>query len=221
MSVTIAFDIYGTLIDTQGVITKLSQYTDKATEFSRIWRDKQLEYTFRHGLMRHYVNFAVCTRQALDYTDMLLKTEFDESAKQSLMEAYRTLPAFAEVNEALVNAKQADFRLFALSNGLAEAVDNLLKHAGIRQYFDGVVSVDSLKTFKPNPDVYHMFVQSAGSDIENTWLISSNPFDVMGAVEIGMKAAWLKRSADVIFDPWGIEPSIILDSLSNLTNKIR
>ena len=85
MSITLGFDIYGTLIDPYGVTTKLAEYTEQSAEFSRIWRDKQLEYTFRRGLMRRYENFAVCTRNALDYTDSLLDIGLDNDAKQALI----------------------------------------------------------------------------------------------------------------------------------------
>jgi len=221
MSITLAFDIYGTLIDIQGVTQKLSEYTSLSSEFSAIWRQKQIEYSFRRGLMRRYENFAVCTRDALDYTDAALKTSFDESAKKSLMEIYRVLPAFKDVEDSLIRAKQAGFKLFAFSNGGAEAIEKLLETAGIRGYFDGVVSVEKVKTFKPNPDVYHMFMETSQSDANNTWLISSNPFDVIGAISAGMKAAWLKRSADVIFDPWGIEPTVTMESLSQLPELVK
>ena len=73
MVTTLAFDVYGTLIDTHGVVTLLEELVgDKAKEFSRTWRDKQLEYSFRKGLMQNYETFAVCTSQALDYTCALL-----------------------------------------------------------------------------------------------------------------------------------------------------
>jgi len=220
MTITIGFDIYGTLIDPYGVTVKLAEYTDQSAEFSRIWRDKQLEYTFRRGLMRHYENFAVCTRNALDYTDSLLNTSLDDDAKQALMEAYRVLPAFEDVPESLKVSKNAGFRLFGFSNGLQSAVEGLLEHAGISEYFEGVVSVDDLHTFKPNPDVYQHFIKVTGAEAGNAWLVSSNPFDVMGAVNIGMKAAWLQRSHNVVFDPWGIEPTIRVKSLLELPELI-
>ena len=220
MTITLGFDIYGTLIDPYGVTTKLAEYTDQSAEFSRIWRDKQLEYTFKRGLMRRYENFAVCTRNALDYTDTLLNTGLDDQAKQALMDAYRVLPAFDDVVETLKLSKDAGFRLFGFSNGLQSAVEGLLEHAGISEYFDGVVSVDDLQTFKPNPDVYHYFIKSTGAEPENAWLVSSNPFDVQGAINIGMKAAWLQRSHIVIFDPWGIKPTLRIKSLAELPELI-
>ncbi len=221
MTITLGFDIYGTLIDPYGVTTKLTEYIDQPVEFSRIWRDKQLEYTFKRGLMRRYENFAVCTRNALDYTDSLLQTGLDDEAKQVLMETYRVLPAFDDVVDSLKVSKDAGFRLFGFSNGLQSAVEGLLEHAGISEYFEGVVSVDDIQTFKPDPDVYHHFVKITGAEPGNAWLVSSNPFDVQGAINIGMKAAWLQRSHNVVFDPWGIEPTICIKSLLELPELIR
>lgn len=218
MSLTLAFDIYGTLIDTQGITRQLSRHIgDKAPEFSQRWRDKQLEYSFRRGLMRKYENFAVCTQNALDYTDLLLKTKLSDSTKHGLMEAYKVLPAYADVAENLAKAKAVGFKLYGFSNGSAKAVDGLLQHAGIRDFFEGIVSVDSIQTFKPNPDAYQLFLEESNSEKDKTWLISSNPFDVQGAVSAGIKAAWLQRSPEAIFDPWGIEPTRRIDSLSELS----
>ncbi len=220
MTITLGFDIYGTLIDPYGVTEKLGEYMDYQVEFSRIWRDKQLEYTFKRGLMRRYENFAVCTRNALDYTNSLLQTGLTDEAKQTLMETYRVLPAFDDVVDSLKVSKDAGFRLFGFSNGLQSAVQGLLENAGISHYFDGVVSVDDLQTFKPNPDVYHHFIDKTGAEPGNAWLVSSNPFDVQGAINIGMKAAWLQRSHNVVFDPWGIEPTIQIRSLAELPELI-
>ena len=221
MTIALAFDIYGTLIDPHGVVDELAQHVgERAQEFSGIWRDKQLEYTFRRGLMGRYENFVVCTRQALDYTDSLLQTSLDESSKTALMQVYRMLPAYADVPASLQALGDAGFRMFGFSNGVADAVSGLLEHARIDQYFEGVVSVDTLRTFKPNPDVYRHFIDVAATDAENCWLVSSNGFDVIGAVSAGMKAAWLQRSSAVVFDPWGIDPTAVVHSLSELSEKI-
>jgi 2-haloacid dehalogenase len=221
MSVALAFDIYGTLIDPHGVVDELSKHVGaRAQEFSNIWRDKQLEYTWRRALMQRYQNFPVCTRQALDYTDTLLQTGLDESAKAALMQVYRVLPAYDDVPASLQALADSGFRLFGFSNGVEEAIIGLLEHAGIDQYFEGVVSVDALQTFKPDPQVYHHFIEVADTAPENCWLVSSNGFDVIGAVSAGMKAAWLRRSQSVVFDPWGVEATLVMHSLDELQQKI-
>ncbi len=221
MGITLAFDVYGTLINTHGVIVALEKHVgDKAAEFSRVWREKQLEYSFRRGLMQNYENFAVCTGNALDFTSSFFKVPLSRKDKEELMGAYKVLPAFDDVAEGLARSKQAGFRMFAFSNGTKDDVESLLKHAGIRDCFIGVVSVDEMKSFKPNPAVYSHFLRKAGASGSDAWLVSSNPFDVIGAISSGMRAAWLKRSPDALFDPWGIAPTITVNSLLNLADQI-
>lgn len=217
MTVALAFDIYGTLIDPHGVVTRLQQTLgERAAEFSRVWREKQLEYTWRRSLMRRYADFGVCTRQALDYADLLLQAGLDEATKQALMGAYRELPAYADVPAALARLKDADCRLYPFSNGTVEMVAAVLEHAGIDGFFEDIISVDALQTFKPDPEVYRHVLGVAGVDPADCWLVSSNGFDVLGAVSAGMKAAWLKRFSGVVFDPWGIEPTVEIASLDAL-----
>jgi 2-haloacid dehalogenase len=221
MATTLAFDVYGTLIDTQGVVSRLQELIgDKAGSFSQTWRDKQLEYSFRRGLMQNYQTFAVCTSDALDYTCSFYHTPFTPEQKQQLLESYRTLPAFADAPDALAGLKAAGYRLFAFSNGSAEAVETLLVAAGLRDFFHGVVSVDDVKSFKPNPAVYSHFLRQSGAGGGNAWLISSNSFDVIGAISAGMRAAWVCRSAQAVFDPWGIEPTVTVTSMMELAESI-
>jgi 2-haloacid dehalogenase len=218
---TLAFDVYGTLIDTHGVVTALEDLVgDHAKAFSNTWRDKQLEYSFRKGLMQNYETFAVCTSQALDYTCAYYGTNLRDEQKKDLMGLYRILPVFDDVKEGLTLLKAAGFRLYAFSNGAADALELLLNNAGIRDLFLDVVSVDDIKSFKPNPAVYSHFLRKSKATGGDAWLISSNPFDVIGSISAGMKAAWVKRSPDAVFDPWGIEPTMTVSSLIDLVGRM-
>ena len=186
---TLAFDVYGTLINTDGVVSRLREWIGSQAEvFSQTWRSKQLEYSFRRGLMRRYENFAVCTHHSLDYCCAEYDVSFSSEQKDALLQSYRTLPAFGDVEGSLGGLKAAGHRLFAFSNGSAEAVEEVLQANGLREVFEGIVSCDALKTFKPNPDVYLYFMKEAGYS-NDAWLISGNPFDVIGAIAAGMKSA--------------------------------
>jgi 2-haloacid dehalogenase len=222
MATTLAFDVYGTLINTHGVLTLLDDMIgNNAQVFSNTWREKQLEYSFRRGLMQNYVPFSLCTKHALDYACLVHKTELSEEQKVQLLERYKTLPAFDDVKAGLESLKAQGYRLFAFSNGAASAVHTLLETADISDLFEGVISADDIKTFKPNPGVYSHFLREANSTGANTWLISSNPFDVTGAISHGMRAAWIKRSDWAIFDPWEIQPTTIATDLLDLKEKLK
>lgn len=221
MTLTLGFDVYGTLIDTHGVVVELqTMIGDDAQRFSQCWREKQLEYTFRRGLMDQYQHFGVCTKDALNHTAELLGHNLTDEQKQVLISAYSILPAFTDAVDSLEAIKNAGHRMLAFSNGQANAVHTVLENAGIRDYFEGIVSVDEIQTFKPNPATYTHFLSSTETEAENGWLVSSNGFDVIGAVAVGMKAAWIQRSTAVVFDPWEYRPSVTLSSLSELNTAI-
>lgn len=221
MGITLAFDIYGTLIDTGGVTVALKSIAgSQAAEFSRLWRDKQLEYSFRRGLMQNYKDFSICTRQALDYACLFFHIKLSEDEKQKLMAEYRVLPLFDDVKEGLELIKSSEFSMYAFSNGRSDLVDEVLKNAGIRSYFIDVISVDEIKSYKPNPEVYTHFLRRTDSICAESWLVSSNSFDVIGAISSGMRAIWIQRTPEEIFDPWEIKPTFIINSLLQLSEKI-
>lgn len=223
MQPVLVFDVYGTLIDTQGVKVELERRLtepDKAAEFSRRWRDKQLEYSFRHGLMGAYVPFSQCTREALVFTDRALQTGLSDNDQDHLMAVYAELPAFPDVVPALDQLRDAGMRCVAFSNGTADAVSALLKRAGVDQHMDDVVSVDDIKRFKPDPSVYAFLRTRLETRPEQTWLISSNPFDVIGATHAGLRSAWVRRSSDAPFDPWGVEPDMTVTDLESLAGRL-
>lgn len=218
MKYTLAFDVYGTLINTDGVFQSLQQMIgERANTLMELWRNKQLEYSFRRGLMGKYVDFSVCTQEALDYSCSFLGVSLEGAQKKSLMQSYKSLPIFPDVIPAL-KALQKEHLLYAFSNGSSEAVSNLLEQAGIANYFKGVVSVESLAQFKPSPEVYKHFNTVTNSLKSNSCLISGNSFDVLGALSYGMPAIWVRRSPTAVFDPWKMEPTSTLGSLNELSS---
>lgn len=217
MRITLAFDVYGTLIDTTAVACELEKNIgERAGILSQAWREKQLEYSFRRGLMRNYRDFSVCTRQALDYVCQRLKINLAPQVKDELMALYRVLPAYPDVMECLPMLKRAGIRMFAFSNGRAAEVAGLLEHANIAGYFEGVVSTDPLCSFKPDPAVYAYFLRQSGSCSDTSWLVSGNSFDVIGAISAGMRGVWVNRTGEGIFDPWEIEPSRTIINLNEI-----
>ena len=91
----------------------------------------------------------------------------------------------------------------------------------IDKYFEDAVSVDDIKTFKPNPDVYAHFLSKTGSTAAESWLISGNPFDVIGAGSVGINSAWIRRSPKQVFDPWEIKPTLTVGSLTEMYNALK
>ncbi|MEI6692838.1 MAG: haloacid dehalogenase type II [Chlorobium sp.] len=218
---TIAFDVYGTLIDTHGLIEMLEHHVGvNAFVFSQLWRQKQLEYSFRRGLMKKYRDFSVCTAQALEYTSLSFGVSLTQMETQTLLDAYQVLPIFEDVAEGLELVKNAGFRLYAFSNGKATDIAQLLKESNISRFFIDIISVDEVQSFKPDPIVYQHFLRKSNASGSNAWMVSSNPFDVIGAVSAGMQSVWVQRSPKLLMDPWEIAPTVTINGFGDLVHAI-
>jgi 2-haloacid dehalogenase len=214
---TYAFDIYGTLIDPMALGEVLKGMIGaQAGPFNNLWRDKQLEYSFRKSAMKQFNHFSECTQQALEYCDRYFNTRLTESQKGELLGMYRKLPAYEETEPCLQSLKEGGNELIAFSNGKKDDLISLFENARIGQYFDQVISVDEVMTFKPSPEVYDLLEQKSSSAPENTWLVSANSFDIIGAAACGLKTIWLKRNPSAVFDPFGIQYTVAVENLTNI-----
>lgn len=212
----LAFDVYGTLVDPMGMSELLaSDARDAAQSVSSLWREKQLEFAFRKGLMRAYEDFGVCTRQALRYAMASHGLSLTKKREDELMNAYLQLPAFDDALPAL-RALEGNYVMYAFSNGTQGALKKVLGYNDLLPLFDGLVSVDDVKSFKPDPAVYAYARRATGAMENPLCLVSSNAWDVIGARSAGLMAIWVQRDAHKVFEDWGVEPNAIINSLSEL-----
>jgi 2-haloacid dehalogenase len=218
----IGFDIYGTLVDPLEMNEHLRPLVgdDLTDRFSELWRDKQIEYTFRRALMRRYENFDVCTRQALVHTANVLGANLTDEEQERLIEEYQNLRPFPDVIPGIEALNSKGHTLVAFSNGVEATARTLLDRAGVLKHLHDVISVDAVKSFKPDPEVYHYLARRLGTELSETWLVSSNPFDVIGAKAVGLMVAWIQRKPDAQFDPWGIEPDLVAPDLEALAERL-
>ena len=210
----LVFDAYGTLFNVHSIgIACESLFPGKGTELSRIWRTKQLEYTWLRSLMGRYTEFEAITRDALGIACRTLGLELTQSDTTMLMEGYRQLDPFPEVKDAL--AALHGRKRAILSNGSPAMLSALVKHAGMSKFFDAVISVDELRMFKPHPSVYGLATRYLGVNAGEIGFVSSNFWDVSGASSFGFRTFWINRSNSQP-DKLGFEPVAVVQRLDEL-----
>ena len=60
--------------------------------------------------------------------------------------------------------------------------------------FDAVLSVDTVRVYKPRPEVYALVTDRFGITAPEVVFVSSNRWDVMGAAAFGFRAIWINRT---------------------------
>ena len=90
--------------------------------------------------------------------------------------------------------KAKGFKTAILSNGNPRMLDGAVTAAGIGADLDAVLSVDTIRIYKPQPAVYALVTDAFGIAPADVAFVSSNRWDVMGATAFGFRCVWVNRA---------------------------
>jgi 2-haloacid dehalogenase len=187
------FDAYGTLFDVNAACRELSKEVgDNWEQLASLWRLRQVEYTWLRNSMDEYIDFWQITSDALDYAMETLGIENDD-LREELLNLYLKLEAYPEVNDILKKLKQRGLKTGILSNGSMKMLNSAVDNANIREYLDGILSVEECKIYKPSSKVYDLVKIKMQISKENVLFFSSNAWDMHAASNYGFKTIWVNR----------------------------
>ena len=214
----IIFDAYGTLFDVNSAAEKCkNKIGDKWEPFSNYWRTIQLEYTWLRSLMKRHKDFWKITEDSLDKSMEVFKIDF--SIRNELLDLYRVLSTFSEVNDVLKKLKEKKYKLAILSNGTPSLLNELVSSNNLENIFDDVLSIEEVKTYKPHPNVYNIPIKRYQINKNNVAYLSANTWDVSAAGNYGFNAVWVNRNNSV-FDNLDYVPKYKIKHLGELLDKI-
>lgn len=210
----IAFDAYGTLFDVHSVIALCNRkFPGQGAELSKLWRAKQLEYTWLRSLMGKYEDFWMATESALVFACRSLGLACPAEIRTELMESYLHLDTFPEVKSAL--GKLSKHKLAILSNGSPRMLAAAVENSGLKGIFADVISVDEVKIYKSSPRVYGLVSQHLAVPDNAIAFVSSNFWDIAGAKSFGFWTCWVNRGK-LPEEELGVKPDVTADTLDGL-----
>ena len=213
----LVFDAYGTLFDVLSVSSLCELlYPGNGSALAVMWRGKQLQYSLLRSLMDRYADFWQVTQDALAYSARALQLELTAEKRVQLMDAYRTLDAFADVKPGLQQLKAKGLRLAILSNGAPRMLESATRGAGIADLLDAVISVDEVRVFKPSPRVYALATERLEMAANEIGFVSSNSWDVAGAASTGLTAFWIQRAAAEPPEELGYQAARVVHAITDL-----
>ncbi|KAF2263510.1 haloacid dehalogenase [Lojkania enalia] len=232
--IILAFDVYGTLLSTESIAKQLASHfgTEKANSIAQEWRKYQLEYTWRLNSMNRFQSFSDVTRNSLKHALAETGDFLGDGDIDGLMKAYNNLSVFPDVPP-LFSQLQSTPNITAtiFSNGASSMISATLSESPdispYAKHFKDVVVVEEVRKFKPHPDVYHHLCERVGKkgSEADVWLVSSNPFDVVGANSAGMSTCWVDRSGkgwmDGLVQGEKGKPTIIAKGVGEVVKKGR
>ena len=194
----VLFDAYGTLFDVYSVALLAEQlFPGQGEPLSRLWRDKQIEYTRLLTMSApdgaRYRPFWQVTLAGLRQAAAQLGLALPAATEDRLMNQYRHLSSFPENRDLLLALKQRGIRAGILSNGDPEMLAVAVKSAGFEQLLDPLLSVHAVRRFKTDPAAYALGPEALQLPARDILFVSSNGWDAIGATWFGYITLWVNR----------------------------
>ncbi len=187
------FDAYGTLFNLHLPSERLQAVAgDRSDALLDLWRRKQLEYTWLRTLMGRYRPFEQVTEDALRHAFATFGVDHPPLF-EALMQTYWQPTPFPEVKDVLHQLRKRGLTTVILSNGSPALLKSGLKHAGLTDLLDYVLSAHTVSHFKVHPKVYQLAEDSLDLYPEELTFQSSNAWDIAGATAYGFTTVWVNR----------------------------
>ena len=135
--------------------------------------------------------------------------------RNELLDLYKKLSLYPEVEECLKGLKDKNIKIAILSNGTPELLKGLVESNNIQNYFDDILSIESVGIYKPDSRVYEMPIKKYECKPENICFMSSNTWDVSGGGVFGYNTVWVNRF-NKIFDKLSYKPQFVINNLKEL-----
>ncbi len=210
------FDAYGTLFDVHAPVGRLSaKVGEHADAMSKLWRQKQLEYTWLRSLMGAHAPFWQVTTEALDYAMAFYGIE-NPDLREELRELYFHLDAYEDARDCLGRLKEQGFATGILSNGSPDMLEGAVSSSGLDKVLDEVISIEDVGIYKPDSRIYQLAVDRMGvSAPDEICFVSANPWDAQAGAHFGYQVARINRFG-LADDNIPGKPDVLLNSLSEL-----
>ena len=212
------FDVNETLLDLGALDPHFERvFGDASTR--QIWFGQFLTSWLTAMVTGVYQEFGTIGGTALEMVAERQGVELSDEDKGQILSGMQELPPHPEVEENLARLRDADIRLAALTNSTQQVADAQVDNSGLREYFDQVLSADTVKRLKPAPEPYRMAAESLGVEIGQVRLVAAHAWDVAGALQAGCAAAFVARPG-MVLDPLFERPGVVGSDLREVTDGI-
>ena len=139
------------------------------------------------------------------FSEILVKVDADpersEEASNYFLEHCSRKPYLLEDAITALRYLAERYQLHIITNGFTDSQTNKITSSGIADFFQVMVTSESMGAKKPSPEIFHFSVDQAGADIPSSVMIGDNPrTDIKGAHNIGMRS--------ILYDPSGRKRSL-------------
>jgi 2-haloacid dehalogenase len=213
----LAFDVNETLLDLSALDPMFAEAFGRAN-VRPSWFLTMQGLWMAGTLIDRFVPFDKVADAALQVTAAREGITLPREVRSAIVNGLQMLPAYPEVEPALVALRDAGVRLAALTNSTDRMARAQLKFAGIFPLFEQVLSVEAVKRYKPAPEPYLYAARRLKVKPSGMYMIAAHAWDTAGAAAAGLKTVFVKRPGKIV-TPGGPKPDLQVGDLTDLARR--
>jgi 2-haloacid dehalogenase len=202
----LVFDVNETLLDLSALRPHFTRVFGDGKALDE-WFSLLLHYSLVVTVADAYADFGTVGKAVLEMLANTRRIKLSPEDSTKILQGVLTMPVHPDVPEGLKRLRAAGFRMVTLTNSSPSAVKAQLQNSGLAQYFDESISVDTVRRFKPDLQVYRSAAAHLGAQPGELLLIAAHPWDVFGATKAGWQTAFVARNGITPL-PLGPKPTI-------------
>ena len=212
------FDVNETLLDL-GALDPLFERAFGDASARQTWFSQFLTSWLTAMVIGVYSDFGTIGGSALEMIAERQGVSLSDEDKQQILGGMQELPPHPEVEESLGRLRDAGIHLATLTNSTQQVADAQIDNAGLRDYFEQVLSADTVQRLKPAPEPYRMAAESLGTEVNQVRLVAAHAWDVAGAMRAGCAAAFVARPG-MVLNPLFERPDVVGPDLREVADQI-
>lgn len=215
----LVFDVNETLLDIESIAPFFADaFGDERV--LREWFGQLITYSMAITLTEEYVDFFALAEGVLQMLADIHRVNITHDDVQRFQSALRTMPAHSDVADGLAELRANGFRLVTLTNSPHRAgTASPLENAGLADYFERQLTVDSCRAFKPAPAVYRHVCQVLDVSPTECMMVAAHVWDLLGAQHVGFGSALITRPGNRPL-PVGNQPTVMANDLRELATQL-
>ena len=221
---TCMFDLYGTVVDMQGGLTravtpwlKAKGWTGEPSRLVTWWRRTHFENSMIDALLgREHIPYREIGHISLGYTLERAGVPHTREEVRHLVSEIERLRPFPDVVEALQRLRKK-YRLVVLSNGDPDMLEAIKPHLGFA--FDRMISVAEAGAFKPHAATYRKAAEMLSARPHEILFVANHAFDCVGAKAAGLRSAFIDRRKRP-FGDWPYQPDLVAADFKALADAL-
>ena len=183
------------------------------------WFNSTLKEGFANSHNGKFIDFFTVAKNELEKIFLVLKRNEYKKEIDFILDGFKKLMIHDDVKKSLELIYDENYKIVTLTNGSKQITESMLKHNNCEKYINRCFSIDELKVWKPNKEIYKFVCSEMNCMPSKAIMIACHGWDISGASTAGLKTGYIQNYESKLSDFYS-EPDFFSKNCFSLIQKI-